>query len=253
MIIEKNTILFKLSRYTCEKLLNFHSEKQKCERGNHAWLAININAILHYWDSEKLNISMFKVKKNIRLMDIYKPENYKLIKNKILNHHKDIVIDSDFMKLELSKFEGIESSNHKYWKYTNNQKIFFLFKFAFGLRMSVHEQEQFVKEIIKIDKKLLKNTQKSFQPNIGLYETFELFSERIKKVKNKNIKNQRLSMTELDIILLYALCNVFEEYNGWYVGERTTVFNMKENLEEIALLNTSKYIECYKKLKMKIK
>jgi len=244
--ISKESTLYKLTPFSCDQMNKYWESKNKCERGNHTWLGININIIIDYWDKINFNIILFKIKKNISLIPIYKKSNYKILKKHILEYPNDIKIESNFLNLENKK------SKHKYWNYTNNEKLWFLTKFAFGLEMSVNDQIDFIKDILKIDRNFIDNTQVGFQTGTKMYDVFKNFVKIYNKMNNKDKikKNQRCSVTEIDIIILYTLCEVYKQYNGWYIHDKETIYYPNESIEEIVLLNPYKYLKCFKQLNM---
>lgn len=61
---------------------------------------------------------------------------------------------------------------------------------------------------------------------------------------------QRLSFMELDINILYILCHLLKKLNGWYIPNINTIWD-KTDGEEIVLLDSSKIVECVKKLNIK--
>lgn len=256
IIFDKDSIVYKLTNFNCESIKNYQKKLKerncveeklctKCVRGNHGWVAVDLNLIINTFNNEKQMIDILRLKRDIKLLPVYHNENYLKLKNSILNYRGEFKINSSFLKFDNSK------SNYKYWKYNINEKIWYLFKIAFGMRVNCSEQIIFVKELLKVDRNKLNNLQIPVQSGKNLEENLsskiKIFNQFTEKQKKKT--NQRLSFMEIDVVILYALCLVFPNLEGWYVPNINTIFD-KIDGEEIALLDFNKNIKCYKKMKL---
>lgn len=225
----------------------FWSKKRRCEDGSHAWLAFDINVAIDYWDKENFNIYIYKLRRDINLIHVYDHRNLNVIKKKILNHDGDIDIKSPLLDIKNEK------SDHEYWSMNKNQKLVYLFRVIFGLRMNVEEQIRFAKEIVKMGRKKFSGTKVGAQTGSSMYDVMLGFIKIYGRLSEKQRKKtrQRFSTTEIDIVVLYCLCNVFKNQDGWYVYDKETVFYPEETIEEIALLDPGKNLNSFKELKMR--
>lgn len=256
IIFDKDSIVYKLTNFDCQSIKDYQKKVKerscveeklctKCVRGNHGWVAVDLDLIINAFKDEKQMIDVLKLKRDTKLLPMYHNSNYLKLKNAIINYKGEFKINSSFLKFDNPK------SDYKYWKYDMNQKIWYLFKIAFGMRVNCLEQIIFVKELLKVDKGILNLVQidilsgKNFEWK--LKEKIKIFNKFTKEEKKKT--NQRLSFMEIDVVILYALCIVFPQLEGWYVPNIKTIFD-KIDGEEIALLDFNKNIKCYKKLKL---
>ncbi len=242
----KGSICYKLTSYSHQDMSQYWSEKRRCEFGSHAWLAFDINVVIDYWDKESFSIYIFKMTRDINLIHIYDPRNYNIAKQKILNHEGNIDVQSPILDITNDK------SDHKYWTMSKKQKLVYLLRVIFGLRMNVEEQINFAKEIVKIDKEKLSGTRVGSQTGSSMYDVMKGFIKIYDRLTEKQKKKtrQRFSTTEMDIVVLYSLCKVFKDQDGWYIYDKETIFYPDETIEEIALLDPGNNLSSFKELKM---
>ena len=227
-LIAKNMPIYASKNYSSTEIIeyndkNYKESKDKCDDRNISWFG-SYKVAQQYGKY----IRQFETKRQLKLLVITEELFMKFMKTKNLEPLTNIILPKT-------------TYDHPYFHMDTNDRCLYELKVAFG-HVSVKEQYEFLK---LFDFLLDKNYLQHLTRNKYIIPSYllKLYYYRINLLKNPDLKNQRLSVYQIDKSVLKNVCRVVScKYDGIYQSNQENFWNPNFLVFEIFRKDIEEYI-----------